>query len=78
MNVDCTKNYYGLFAFNFNFLKHVYENYGGAILKKEIDVLDQRLECLSIRQKKLYLKSAFNFNILNISHRGYFTEKKSI
>ena len=27
------------------------------------------------RYKKLYLKSAFNFNISNISHQGYFTDK---
>ena len=29
------------------------------------------------RYKKLYLKSAFNFNISNISHQGYFTDKQS-
>ena len=27
--------------------------------------------------QKLYLKSAFNFNISNISHSGYFTDKQS-
>ena len=27
------------------------------------------------RYKELYLKSAFNFNISNISHQGYFTDK---
>ena len=29
------------------------------------------------RYKKLYLKSAFNFNLSNISHQGYFTDKQS-
>ena len=78
MNVDCTKNYYRLFAFNFNILKHVYENNGDAIMKTEIDGLDQSFLCLFIRQNKHYLKSTFNFNILYISHRGYFTDKQSI
>ena len=32
---------------------------------------------LDTRYKKLYLKSAFNFNISNISHQGYFTDKQS-
>ena len=29
------------------------------------------------RYKKLYLKLAFNFNILNISQQGYFTDTQS-
>ena len=29
------------------------------------------------RYKKLYFKSTFNFNISNISHQGYFTDKQS-
>ena len=81
MIVDCKKHYYRLFAFNFNFLKHAYdayENNGDEIMKKEIDGLDQRFLCLFIRQTKHYLKSTFNFNILYISHRGYFTDKQGI
>ena len=27
-----------------------------------------------LRHKKLYLKTAFNFNIINISNQGYFTD----
>ena len=27
------------------------------------------------RYEKLYLKSAFSYNISNISHQGYFTDK---
>ena len=30
------------------------------------------------RYKKLYLKTAFNFNISNISHQGYFPDKQMI
>ena len=30
-----------------------------------------------IRHKKLYSKSAFNFNLINISNQGYFTDKQS-
>ena len=32
---------------------------------------------LYTRYMKLYLKSAFNFNISNISYQGYFTDKQS-
>ena len=29
------------------------------------------------RYKRLYLKSEFNFNVSNISHHGYFTDKQN-